>query len=377
LTGAIEVTHRCPLKCVHCYNNLPLNHEEARHRELTYLEHCRIVDEITEAGCLWLLYTGGEIFVRKDFLKIYTYAKEKGLLITLFTNGILIDEQIANYLADWRPFSIEITLYGRTRETYEGITGVSGSFERCMRAIHLLRNRDLPLKLKTMAITLNKHEVWDMKRFVEGELGLPFKFDAMINARLDCSRTPLTVRLAPEEIVELDLRDERRAAEWREFAREFTAPVYGSGHSEELYYCGAGVNSFGIDPSGVLRICGLCCDHGYDLREGSFSDGWEQFILEVRKRKVTRHTKCLTCKIKAMCGMCPANSGLENRDAESPVDFLCRVAHLRAYALRLPIPPHGDCEYCEGGEGYAEMMRCAEELQTGSGKRLSAVCTGA
>ena len=77
--------------------------QEARRNELSYEEHCRILDEITEAGCLWLLYTGGEIFARKDFLGIYTYAKKKGFLITLFTNGIFVTPEIADYLSEWRP----------------------------------------------------------------------------------------------------------------------------------------------------------------------------------------------------------------------------------------------------------------------------------
>ncbi len=90
LNGAIEVTRRCPLECAHCYNNLPMGDQEARHGELTYEEHCHLLDEITEAGCMWLLYSGGEIFARNDFLSIYTYAKKKGLFITLFTNGTQI-----------------------------------------------------------------------------------------------------------------------------------------------------------------------------------------------------------------------------------------------------------------------------------------------
>src|SRR3989304_3808488 len=149
--GAIEVSRRCPLKCAHCYNNLPMGDQEARRSELTYEEHCRFLEEITEAGCLWLLYTGGEIFARKAFLDIYTYARQKGLFITLFTNGTLITPKIADYLGDWRPFSIEITLYGRTRETYERLTGIPGSFDRAMRGIRLLHERPLPLTLKTVA----------------------------------------------------------------------------------------------------------------------------------------------------------------------------------------------------------------------------------
>src|ERR1700722_5241974 len=164
INGTIEVTRRCPLTCLHCYNNLPLQDLDARASELTYEEHCRILDEIVEAGCLWLLYTGGEIFARKDFLDIFTYAKRRGLLITLFTNGTLITPKIADYLTQYRPFGIEITLYGRTEETYERLTGVSGSYAKCLQGIKLLMERKLPLKLKTVAVTVNKHEIWEMKR---------------------------------------------------------------------------------------------------------------------------------------------------------------------------------------------------------------------
>jgi len=80
--GSLELTQRCNNKCVHCYNNLATGDQEALAKELSLNEHYRIIDEITECGCLWLLLTGGEIFLRKDFLDIYTYAKQKGLTVT-------------------------------------------------------------------------------------------------------------------------------------------------------------------------------------------------------------------------------------------------------------------------------------------------------
>ncbi len=359
INGAIEITRLCNLTCAHCYNNLSLDDQKVRLSELTYEDHCHILDEITEAGCLWLLYTGGEPFARKDFLDIYTYAKQKGLLITLFTNGTLITPRIADYLVEWCPFSIEITLYGRTRETYERVTGIPGSYERCMRGIRLLMERDLPLKLKTMAIALNKHEICDMKRFAEEDLGLEFKFDAMINCRIDCAQSPLAVRLMPREVVELDLQDPSRMAEWRRFCERFNSPVQSPEQWDELYHCGGGVNTFAIDPSGMLSACVLSVEENYDIRKGSFRDGWENFLLKVREKKITRQTKCVACEIKAMCGMCPANGELENGDPEEPVDFFCQVAHMRTHALGRCVPPHGECEYCEGGSKYKDLMQYA------------------
>ena len=99
ISGLIEVTQLCNNKCIHCYNNLPGGDLKAKEEELSFDEYRRILDEIVDAGCLWLLFTGGEIFIRKDFIDIYTYARQKGLLITLFTNGTLISSEIADRLA--------------------------------------------------------------------------------------------------------------------------------------------------------------------------------------------------------------------------------------------------------------------------------------
>ncbi len=357
INGAIEVTHRCPMICAHCYNNLPMSDQQALLRELSAEEHCRILDEMAEAGCLWLLYTGGEIFAREDFLDIYTYAKQQGFLITLFTNGILVDERLADYLVRYRPLSIEITLYGSTKETYEAVTSVPGSYEKCLRGIRLLMERDLPVELKTLVVLTNKHEIWDIKRFAEDELGLEFKFDAMINPRLDHSQEPLALRLTPEEVVSLDVQDSSRLAEWHRFCAYYTAPISEPGQCVELYQCGAGVSSFAIDPSGMLSVCGLSSGDSYDLKQGTFRDGWEDSVFRRRQKKITRQTKCVACEIKTMCGMCPANGELENGDPEEPVDFLCRVAHLRSYKLGLSVSPHGDCEYCKGGSKYEDLLQ--------------------
>lgn len=363
LSGTIEVTRRCPLTCVHCYNNLPMGDGAARRRELSDEEHRRILDEIAEAGCLWLLYTGGEIFARKDFLDIYRYAKSKGFLITLFTNGTLITTRIADALAAWRPFAIEVTLYGRTRETYERLTGIPGSYDRCLQGIARLRERGLPLKLKTVAVTLNRHEIRSMQRFAEDELGVEFKFDEMMNPRLDCSQSPLEVRLSPEECVKFDLEDPKRMGEWRLFHERFSRIEPGPEQRDDVYQCGGGTNSFAINPYGQMSLCILSQKDLYDLRRGSFRDGWDRFLGQVRARTITRQTKCVSCELKSACGMCPANGELENADPESPVDFLCQVAHMRAYTFGFTVRPHGECEYCPGGKRHEELMRAVARLK--------------
>jgi MoaA/NifB/PqqE/SkfB family radical SAM enzyme len=77
VSGSFELTFRCNLRCAHCYCNLPLNDQDTIEKELATEEVFNILDQIAEAGCLWLLITGGEPLLRKDFLEIYTYAKKK------------------------------------------------------------------------------------------------------------------------------------------------------------------------------------------------------------------------------------------------------------------------------------------------------------
>jgi radical SAM protein with 4Fe4S-binding SPASM domain len=357
---AIEVTRRCPLECQHCYNNLPMGDLAARNRELSKEEYEAILTELADMGVIWLLFTGGEIFARKDFLEIYTFAKKKGFLITLFTNGILINEKIADYLKEYPPFAIEITLYGRTKETYESLTAMPGSFDRCIRGIRLLQERGLPLKLKTVGTTINRHEVIGMKEFAEDELGVDFKFDSLINPRIDCSQAPLSVRLSPEDVVTLDLHWANVAAEHRTgLDRERNAPL---GPRSTVYSCGGGIKAFAIDPYGQMSICVISHQDLYDIRSGSVREGWDHFLLEVRKRPRTRPTKCSTCRIRSVCSTCPAVGELETGDAETPVDFMCEVAHLRAVALGCEVPEHGDCEFCREGERRQAMLEAAARI---------------
>jgi len=363
VNGTIELTNRCPLECAHCYNNLPMSDAGARRRELTTEEHKRVLDELAELGCLWLLFTGGEIFARADFADIYLHARTKGFLITLFTNATLITERVADFLAEHPPFTIEVTLYGRTKATYESLTGIPGSFEKCMRGIQLLLERGLPLKLKTVALTINKHELKAMKAFA-AELGVEFKFDPMINPRIDCSHSPLAVRLSPADVVSLDLEDPERVSEWRRLAADCAPPLPPDGEARMLYECGGGVNSFAIDPYGDLSICVLSHVDRYNVRDGSVQEGWDQFLLGIRKKKTTRVTKCTRCALKSLCGSCAANGELENGDAEAPVDFLCRTAHLRAEVFDVDVPEHGDCEYCPDGVHRGEIMEMTRKVHS-------------
>ncbi|MBW2059140.1 MAG: radical SAM protein [Deltaproteobacteria bacterium] len=328
LSGTLEPTFRCNNRCVHCYVNKDIDDNKERERELAYTEITRILDDLAEAGCLSLLLTGGEPLVREDFADIYLYAKKKGFLITVFTNGTLITPRVADLFKEFPPRSIEITVYGATERTYENVTRSPGSYSRCMKGIDLLLGRNLPLKLKTVITTLNSHEFADIKRFVE-ELGLEFRFDALINGRIDGSRDMAPLRIPPREVVQLDLSDPARGPE---FVRLYQRTREMEVNPKRLFRCGAGMNSFHIDPYGHLMICNMVRTPWYDLGQGSFGEGWNEFLPRLRQKRFVGESKCQHCRLISFCDQCPGWSQLEHGDLETPVEYLCRVTHLRAEA---------------------------------------------
>lgn len=327
IDAKIEVTHRCNLKCAHCYVNLPADAPETIKKELSYQEIRDILDQIVDEGCLFLLFTGGEPFLRSDFLDIYTYTKKKGLITTIYTNGTLLTPHIVDYLQKWPPFSVEITLYGASKETYEKITGVAGSYEQCIKGINLLLEHNIHVELKTMVIILNRHELSKMKEYAKS-LGVKFSFDPIIAPRIDGNKTPCKLRLSPEEVVKLDLMNEERFKEWKDFLEKY----WGTSKGGLPYTCAAGLCTFLIDPYGKLSLCVLCRSPTYDLRRGNFKDGWCNFLPQVRERELKRDHKCRTCERITLC-RCPGIVEMETGNKNGRVEYFCKLAHLRADAF--------------------------------------------
>lgn len=332
LNGSFEVTMRCNVRCQHCY--LPMSQRAGSGRdELSLDEIKRILDEVAEAGTLWLLLTGGEPFLRKDFLEIYNYTKRKGFITSIFTNGTLLTPAIADHLAEWRPFGIEISLYGATQETYEQVTGIPGSFARCLQGIELLLERNLPLQLKSVLMTLNQHEMTMMKEFSES-LGLEFRFDPVINAGIDGDPHPTQFRLAPEKILVFEADDPGRSKNWPEAFEEYKNLEI---TSRQMYTCGAGRNTFHIDAYGNLSMCMTARTPSFDLRQGSFKQGWDGFMQNMLALEFSQKYACSSCELQLVCAQCPAMGLTEFGDPEARVPFICQLAHLRNDIFNLQV----------------------------------------
>lgn len=324
LSVSFEVTMRCNLRCLHCY--VPLAQRKSVHaNELTLPEIQRIFGEMADAGTLWLLLTGGEPFLRPDFLQIYDAAKRKGFILTVFTNATLITEEIADHLAEYRPFGIEVSLYGASEATYEKVTGSKGSYKRCMQGIELLMKRKLPLSLKSVVLTLNQDEVFQMKQYTES-LGLKFYYDPVVMVGLDGSPQPLRYRLPVDRILAQEQQDPDKLTAYEE--------IFGSMQRQfepnpMLYTCNAGYSGFHLDAYGKMSLCLTARQPSYDLRKGSFHEGWENFLPGVLNQTHGCEYVCNECELRIVCLQCPALALNELGDQETRVPFLCELAHER------------------------------------------------
>ncbi|MCK4859889.1 MAG: radical SAM protein [Candidatus Omnitrophica bacterium] len=325
--GQIEITFGCSLRCVHCYSDC-YNNPESIKNELTYKEITNILDQIHNEGCLWLCFTGGDPLARTDFLDIYTYAKKLGFLITIFTNGTLITEEIADYFLKEPPFSIEITLNGISPKTYETISQIPGSFKKAMQGIRLIIERKLPLKIKFQAMTINHYELEKVKEFSK-KIGAVFKYGgSMIYPRLDASKEPCKLRLPPSQLIEMNYP--------QDFCEEIEnkkIPDSPSRWSERLFRCAAGINSFAIDPYGNLIFCTFVREPNFSLKEGKFSEGFYSLYPQIRSTEWRTDSKCRECKLQPLCNNCPGKAYLETGDPEAPVDYFCQLAQAKAKKL--------------------------------------------
>jgi radical SAM protein with 4Fe4S-binding SPASM domain len=342
LSFNLELTARCNNNCRHCYINLPHDSIEARAKELTLQELKSLIDEAVSLGALWCLITGGEPLVREDFSEIYLYLKRKGLLVSIFTNAALITEEHIKLFKKYSPRDIEITVYGVTEKTYEMVTGKKGFYGNFIKNLDGLLKNQIKVRLKTMTLRSNVHELPLIADFCRERTKDYFRFDPFLHLRYDRNERKnqliISERLTGEEIIEIEKNDPMRFQLLKKKCDNITDKNDFTGNSRRLFKCGAGNGSFTMSYDGYFRLCSSLChkDCIYDLRKGNLTYGWNNFVPEVRNMTGNSEeylNKCNKCPLINLCYWCPAHADLETGSPEKPVEYFCRVADKRVEEL--------------------------------------------
>jgi radical SAM protein with 4Fe4S-binding SPASM domain len=311
----VELTYGCNLRCVHCYNPT-----HVARNELDTAQVRRILDQLAAEGCLWVGFTGGELFTRKDAFELLAHAKSLGLVISLVTNATLITPTIADRIGELDPYEIEISIYGATAVTYESVTRIPGSFLTFVRGVDLLLERRLAVVLKPVVVTLNAHELEAMEAFARNR-GLPSKVCTEIQPRVDGSQEPLRYRISPEEAFAI----------WRRRSGEALkqVPPEKCGSAGKLFDCLCGKSSAAITPHGKMNLCVSMDTPRFDVNQGTIAQGWSHLVNLVARTKPGSDYECDTCSMAALCTRGSMDGWLE----QGAFDASC-LPHFRDLAER-------------------------------------------
>jgi radical SAM protein with 4Fe4S-binding SPASM domain len=303
-----ELTYECNFKCGHCY--IPAScHKKYSVRQLTTRQVFSILDQLRDAGCLYLGLTGGEPFARSDCLDIIGYAVRRGLQVIVNTNASLLDKRKIDRLADLALNKIDITIPGMSREVFEQVTGVRGHHAAVFKNIELLHKRKVPLGFKSCLLKANFSETPSIKKFCRSLKAL-HRLDDGLLFRLDGSAEPFLYRY------------EAAKCKGRSPARGNAGCGAEARHRRAFFPCQTGTTQAAITPAGELKPCLMITEPAFDILKMGLPAAWKNVRRFIYSIKPKRPAECRTCDIKPYCTWCPARGWLYRKDFSSCDPYL-------------------------------------------------------
>lgn len=326
---SVELTRRCNFACKHCYCTSPTS-QAVIPPELSYDNWLDIFEQYAAEEGLFVTITGGEPLLRKDFKKFWVYLKKRGFLITLFTNGSLIDHEMADFFAQWTPLQISITLYGASDQTYENITGHKNMFGRVSETLAMLKERGIPLEVKGVFSRLNGGDFQSVKTIALKYCDL-FRWDmALMGALPTTGNVPRQIRFTPEEYIQFEAAEPVRKRHMETLFKKWKAPEVAR-KKKGAFGCNVGSGgSVHINSHGIMHPCIPLESAGYNVMQGSLREGWYEAIPELVDTFPCQPGICQECAAAELCGPCVAFAVLEGCSVTGPVPFKCALVRARA-----------------------------------------------
>jgi radical SAM protein with 4Fe4S-binding SPASM domain len=314
-----EVTHRCMCDCRHCFL------VKDQDNELNLDEIAGLLTALREEGAIFIGFTGGEPFLRKDFPRILELARDDGFFISILTTGIPIGEPEVNLLKRLAIFNVEVSLLGDNAETHDSIMRFPGAFAGARRAVERLVDSGVRITLKSTIMRPNRSELPGMAALAK-ELGTGFSANVTVAPRSDGDPQPQQLALTEEEIAHLD----------PDLLRGGLIP--GEEGPGAVLACRAGRTVAGLSPEGDLFPCLLFRRKVGNIRENTLREIWHDrpvpFLQDLRQVKPEDVTECGRCEIKAHCTRCPGVAYSETEQFGLPSSAACTAARGMAAASR-------------------------------------------
>ncbi|MBN2713932.1 MAG: radical SAM protein [Planctomycetes bacterium] len=305
----IELTHRCNLSCKHCYLT-PM--KPVATDELSLSEITNIFDQLAAMGTIFLTLTGGEIMLREDIIDIISAANKRNFVVTLLTNGTLIDHQKAQKIFALNPLQVHISLLG-TEAVHDSITGSNGSFAKAIEAMDAFRAFGVKVVCKSVVTSPALTVVSQMRDI----------------AKAHADSTRMTLEVLP--FVNGDSNTDELSVRECDFA---CLPEPGKGYDlspsapePDDPPCSAGRSLMAISPYGEVMPCISFRMVIGNSREKSLREIWASSCLDklraMRNRDVVG---CNGCEDAAYCNFCPGLAYNKDGNFFGPVDEICARA---------------------------------------------------
>ena len=319
LSVHLDVTYRCNERCVHCY----LDHDD--HGEMTTDEIKKILDQLAEAGTFFLTFSGGEVFLRRDFLELVAYARKLLFNVKVKSNAVMIREREAQELRRLGVEQIQISVYSHRAEVHDAITKVRGSWAKTTRAIRFLKQQGLKVTIANVLMNDNLDDYKGTQALAE-ELGVSYTLDPTVSPKMDGDHSILSLRV-PGTALPSVFRDTSLVGNVEEFCAPPSAP------DEDIlngYPCSAGHTSCYITPYADVFPCVQFPLPSGNLRQQRFVDIWNNSpeLKDVRSIRARDLTTCSGCGHVGTCSRCPGLAFMEG-DMRGPSTADCEKSYYR------------------------------------------------
>jgi len=337
ISGQFELTARCNLHCRMCYVCRSANDKETIQKERTAAEWISLAEQAREAGTLYLLLTGGEVFLREDFMEIYSKLASMGFHIEIYTNATLITPNIAKALGRIPPSKIGVTIYGASSETYEKVCGNANGFNMAMRGIDLLLSEGITLWIKTTVIKDNVNDFDKIAEYAESR-GIEFGIVSYISPRREgCEACPDDERLSPLELISFRANASNYFSKkyvqasivdpdnciLKDETTEINSVNILFSETIDAFGCGAGKCSFWITWDGRMTPCGLMDEPSTFPFKNGFTNAWND--TQKKCFAIPSCDECQECTYKEECMSCPARLKLETGFYNKSAPYLCEL----------------------------------------------------
>ena len=346
LSGTFELSPICNFKCRMCYVRKSSKEVQKNDRIMTLEDWRKLAAEAREAGVLYLLLTGGEPLLWPDFWTLYDELVDMGFVISINSNGSLIDEEAVLHFLRKPPRRINITLYGASDDTYQHLCGIEGVFSKIDKNIRRLMEAGIVVKLNCSLTPENAKDLdWIIDYAKERDTVLSVATYMFPPIRRDEAMIGTNERFTSEECADYLLHYLYRNRDEEEFERYLQKILGGTaeppGLSEECVdtvdgkmRCRAGRTSFWVTWDGWMTPCGMMPVPKIDIHSKKLADAWNE--IKKMTKAIRLSGTCQSCPNARICHPCAAIAYAETGKWEGIPIYKCRTAiRLKENAERL------------------------------------------